>query len=414
MLAAVILLGASAAVPASARATEGDGEPLVGVVMPRHLQDLKRSHKVRLIYFVPTDREPTANYEQKIIAFTTFVADVFRRDLTAKGYATGGLDFEFAKGRPVVHMVKGDHDAAYYSGAPRHDRLRQWQTVTSEVQGKLGHPERMVYLVFAETYDEGPAEVEWPGAHAQGMYLSADSGIAVVSSWMLRDELCATTVKGQLANLFDSTPVPGRTAMGYRHPNSPRFEFVEDAIGAVVHELGHTLGLPHDNRHALNLMGSGFRFLNRAFMASTPAEHLPRFSEDNARFLSRSRFIAEQFDATDVAAPKFSLSLVTRPKPGDQTVTYEIDATDDRGLGAILYYDQAADTVVGGQELSGTSVKLSVTLAQKPLLAGQQLAIQVKTIDRNGATSWATIQHTVEGPVLSTSGQSPQAPSARP
>ena len=46
-----------------------------------------------------------------------------------------------------------------------------------------------------------------------------------------------------------------------RVPNSPRYEFVEDAFGAVLHELGHSLGLPHDYRNRRDIMGSGFREL---------------------------------------------------------------------------------------------------------------------------------------------------------
>ena len=74
-------------------------------IAPEALRDLQKAQKVKLVYFVPQDREPATNYAAKISVLMTFVADVYRRDLTSKGFASRGFDFEFERGEPRVHLL---------------------------------------------------------------------------------------------------------------------------------------------------------------------------------------------------------------------------------------------------------------------------------------------------------------------
>ena len=61
--------------------------------------DNTAEHRIRLGYFVPSDRQPVANYEQKIRVVMAVVADLYLSDLRAKGYQTEGLQFESNNGR---------------------------------------------------------------------------------------------------------------------------------------------------------------------------------------------------------------------------------------------------------------------------------------------------------------------------
>src|SRR5688572_12219353 len=79
-------------------------------------------HRLRLAYFVPKDRQPTPNYEQKIRVVMAIVADLYLDDLRAKKYQTEGLRFESGKGdgeHPAVLFIRGQRNAGYYNNAPR-------------------------------------------------------------------------------------------------------------------------------------------------------------------------------------------------------------------------------------------------------------------------------------------------------
>src|SRR5262249_15200788 len=111
--------------------------------VPAPLADRHCKHKIRLVYFVPADRQPTAAWEAKIRVLMTFVADVYAADLRAQGLEAVGPDFEFDQGRVRVRLVRGKESASHYSGLPRTKDSPtkdspQWGLVVPEVEAKLG------------------------------------------------------------------------------------------------------------------------------------------------------------------------------------------------------------------------------------------------------------------------------------
>src|ERR1043165_4087568 len=229
--------------------------------IPDPIKDLGSTHKIKVVYFLPTDREPVKNYAQKIETLLAFVSDVYKRDLTSKGYACKGLDFEFKDGHLDVRVLKGKQPAAHYNFAPAYNcSPKVFDLLIAEVAQAYGPWNKNFYLVLAETYDDGPCKWEWPGGFALGANWGAEGGAGTFCSWILRDEFCATSIEEQMKLLADDTPIPGRIALGHGRMNSPRFEFIEDGFGAVCHELGHAFGCPHDSRLVRNfIMGNGFR-----------------------------------------------------------------------------------------------------------------------------------------------------------
>jgi len=401
-LAAVCLLAfaaLAASVPAGTAAEQGpakpDGAPAPEpIARPQALKDLGRRHKVRLVYFVPKDRRPTADYADKIAVLMAFVNDLYVRDLRSKGYPPVGLDFEFQDSKPLVRLVSGKDSAGEYNGGPDYDAMRQWRRILPEIEAALGKAAENLYVIFVETYDDGPAKFEFAGGLALGARFSASGGAGMFSAWVLRDEFCATTIEGQLKYLADETPMVGRTALHRMKPDSPRFEFIEDGFGAVAHELGHAFGLTHDRRaDDVDIMGNGFRHLRNNYLGTAG----PRagFLMENARLLRWSRFIAPDVDLSDNQPPVARITHPARLKAGAKTILLGGELTDDKGLAAVLFFAPKLDWVVGGFDLEGPRVALSEVLVVPPLEKGP-FELVVLVVDRGGNLATARLKMEVE------------------
>jgi hypothetical protein len=307
-----------------------------------------KTRRIQLAYFVPRDRRPTADYERKIRVVMAVVADLYRTDLQSKGYKTTGLQFESMSGAPRIQLVKGERDARHYNNAPAYDADEQWKRLLPEIRSKIGDTKKRIAVVFVENYDDGPAEHLWPGVMARGAYFSAEGGLAVFSAHLLRDEFSAATPAALRELFLDQTPVPGRKAWG-RSMNSPRGAIAEAGVGAVAHELGHALGLPHDRRDdSRDIMGNGFRNLR---WNSGGGGRRVSFSEENARLLMSSRYLNDELDLTDDQPP------TVEAKFAGARGTITVKASDDRGLRAYVLVDRTKGSVVAGGTLKGTTAE---------------------------------------------------------
>ena len=191
------------------------------------------------MYFVAADREPVPSHAPKIRQIMSLVAEVLHDELRAKGHRPRRLEFESADGEAVVHLVRGTQPAAYYHANWDTDPQAQMTRIHDELLKSFGDPDRHLTVVFSETYEPGPAKEAWAGHIARGVAKPPEGGLAVYSSWILKDEFSSANRDAQLKLFFDQTPIQGRKAFGSRLANSPRYEFVEDAFGETAEEARH-------------------------------------------------------------------------------------------------------------------------------------------------------------------------------
>ena len=350
--------------------------------LPDYARMAPIDYRLRLIYFVPTDRQPTQNYEAKIRCVMAFVNSLYKQEFERRGWDARGLQFQLDdQQRPIVHLIRGQHAAAYYSGSPNYEAHRQYARIQPEIPSSLGAPANQLVVAFMETYDPGPHSFEWPGGVALGGRYSADGGLGIFSAWILQDEFCASTVKEQVALFNDSTPIKGRTALGHGRPDSPRFEFIEDGFGAVIHEVGHALGLPHDQRDDQHdIMGNGFRKLRVNLSKDTPIEQRARFSDANANMLHYSRHLNPDIDLTDGTGPEVSAKVTAADSP---EVQLEFTARDAGELGAYLVIDGSNGNVLMGEALEGKESTKKLRVAPNPKKGSSPL-LRVLVSDRSG------------------------------
>lgn len=356
--------------------------------VPERIRQAPQGYQIRLVYFVASDREPAPNYAPKIRQIMSLVSELIHEDLRAKGHRPKPLEFEAREGETVVHLIRGTKQAADYNAKWDSDPQDQMTKIHAEILKSFGDPDRRLTVVFAETYEPGPAKEAWAGHIARGVAEPPEGGFAVYSSWILKDDFSAVERAAQRKLFFDRTPIQGRKAFGSRVPNSPRYEFVEDAFGAVVHELGHALGLPHDYRSPRDIMGGGFRELRWNLDPQAPANRKAGFSEDNARMLMSSRYLAADLNLDDFDPPRVELELIRKGK----SLSASVRAEDDVGLRALLFYDRTkeAASLVGGKPLRGKSQELVQPLPAELLAPGLQPKVEVFVSDNGGNVTRVT------------------------
>ncbi|MBI1311608.1 hypothetical protein GC176_09910 [bacterium] len=320
-------------------------------------------YRLRLVYFVPADRQPVNDYEARIRSVMTLVTGMFTDALKAQGQAVAGPEFETnADGQFVVHLVRGEKNARSYSGLPQEKSPDHARLVAEAVEQELGSTKDYAAVIFMETYELGPATNLFPGVMNVTVARPPRGGHAVVSAWILQDEFCSTDPQRLRQMFFDETPIQGRRSYGDQRPNSPRSELMEEGYGAALHELGHLFGLLHHRTAPTNIMGGGFRDIRWNVGLRRNSRQQAGFSRENAWFLMTSRFLNPEVDRSDSVRPSATMNVSFQVR----TAVATIDAEDDRGLAFACLVDVSANDgllMIAARQLTGKKQKVEFRLS---------------------------------------------------
>jgi hypothetical protein len=345
------------------------------LIVPAILKDLGEDYKVRIVYFVPSDRKVKPNYQAKTEVLMRVVSDVYKREMKAHGQKTRGLDFEFGEGGKLkVHLVKARKVASFYTGEP-FDVDRLLNTQQQEIWETVGFSRNRPMLVFSEA-----------GAVAEARPIpQVYSGLACVSGDIFNDEVTASTIEEQIQKFLN------------RHGNgkdeSSRSQVSQTSNGVLIHELGHIFGMLHDTRDQRNIMMRGYDKLGQMYTLPGAGDRPVRFSLAHVRMAAASRFFNESFDNSDTQPPKIHAFKLSKPaKAGDRKIKFNIKMNDNKGLGPLVIMQRGGgqiDAMVGDNNLNGVinySKEISLE-CPRPLVGGQPLIYIVNVMDVNGNLS---------------------------
>lgn len=216
-----------------------------------HADAPKEDFKLRVIYFYPADRQPQANYKERVNRMVLDIKDFYDTEFERIGLTNSPLPVEMDGDEVKIHMVQGaeNHDGYGYDGS-----------YGRKILGEIGHqlrgtvdPDREFLLILCALCDkqeDGRYKIYSPYYGLGGA--NQVRGICFAADCEMLDTLNLTKTK----ELF-------RYNEHNRDQQRSLADFNTVFIGGMAHELGHGLSLPHNRQlpseesKGTALMGSG-------------------------------------------------------------------------------------------------------------------------------------------------------------
>ncbi|MCZ2343117.1 MAG: hypothetical protein LC104_15195 [Bacteroidales bacterium] len=237
---------------------------ICGMVAPEALGAEPASERpvVRVIYFIPTDRQPEPEFPARLDRIMKQVQEFYRDGMDQNGYGkkTFALDRD-AKGALRIYEVRAKGPMRDYgrNGAGK-VRREVKEAMAKQYNINIDNETIIIFQLL----------LEWKNGKAEeiGPYVGGGSPRSG-TAWVYDDAK------------LDTQLLTSREPGGYYHGPCSWGEFNTHYLGGVLHELGHAFGLPHDCEHAVDrprrgrsLMGGGNHTYGRELRKAGPGAFL--------------------------------------------------------------------------------------------------------------------------------------------
>ncbi len=236
---------------------------------------------IRVVYFVPADRQPLKNYAERCDRVMKHVQAFYRTGMEKLGYGPRTFFLETdAAGKLKLHMVQGALPAREYG---RNDGGKVRGEVKKALAEETIDADKETLVIFQVLLDwvDGKAVEVGPfvggGNHLHG------------TGYFYDDER------------LDPNLLPSKKSGGYYGGPCSIGQFNTHYIGGIAHEMGHAFGLPHDHEipftknQERSLMGAGNHTYGQELRGEGPGTFLTLAS--GTRLLYTRAFVGDLKDA---------------------------------------------------------------------------------------------------------------------
>lgn len=315
---------------------------------------------VRVAYLIPSNRTAQPHAVENLQTALPIMQDWYRDSFVRDGLSPETFQYETeADGStPKIHTLK-------ISGTDDYFRADIWTRVNNAASaaGVPLYANNQVWLLIPEIHKElADGTIIGDSSLGASNGSGQDGGVAMVTSlqlptlsprWLTNDNYYHNAIEPELGpyRLYGGNSFNSSAGGTFSSVSSTHF-------GAIVHELTHAFGMPHDFRNddnfAGNLMGNGFRgFRGTALPDSFTGYNYVQPGQ--AQVLHNSVYFTHQGTAPERTGP--SVTIVSKDVvDGQLRLTFRV--ADPSGLGALIL--QRAGDQIGDMTLSGTSATVTM------------------------------------------------------